>query len=124
LAKHALETALYRLRSLLGSDVAIVHGSGTLGIDPRRCWVDAWALEGSIRSRGADLQEVREIVALYRGPFLPLNRQPWAESRRNHLRRIMRRYLELAWRNAEQGPMAEEVAALRSRCIERDPALA
>lgn len=122
LGKHALETALYRLRAFLGDDAAIVHGNGRLGIDLRRCWVDARALEWSLERARGDLQQTREVVALYRGAFLPANRLPWVESARERLRRSMRRYLELLCRT--EGPAAEEMAALRARCVERDPALA
>ncbi|MDH3446344.1 MAG: hypothetical protein OEN50_20665, partial [Deltaproteobacteria bacterium] len=45
MAQQSLSTTLHRLRRLLGSDDAIQRQSARLTINPRLCWVDAWALE-------------------------------------------------------------------------------
>ena len=63
-AHRALITNLQRLRKLLGVRDAIRYHDGRLTLDPRRCWVDAWAFE-----REPDGNESRTL-ALYRGAFL------------------------------------------------------
>jgi tetratricopeptide (TPR) repeat protein len=78
-ARHALESTIYRTRKLLGSDEAIAVREGKIALDPRLCWVDAWAFERSARDAAApprgeaiagdDL--LRRALELYRGPFLP-----------------------------------------------------
>lgn len=45
LARHDLETTLYRLRQLLGDPAALVVRTGRAALDPERVFVDAWAVE-------------------------------------------------------------------------------
>ncbi len=42
-AHHALETAVYRLRKLLGYPRAVVLRDGRVFLDPATVWVDAWS---------------------------------------------------------------------------------
>ncbi|HEX9603284.1 MAG TPA: winged helix-turn-helix domain-containing protein, partial [Myxococcales bacterium] len=75
-AARALTTTVHRLRRLLGPE-AISRQGGHLGVDPRRCWVDVWALEHWLtRADAADQTDERarlleRAAALDRGPFLP-----------------------------------------------------
>ncbi len=76
-AHHALGTAIYRLRRLLGEAGAVVHQGGRVGLEPREVFVDAWALErllsrlDALRARRGDgAQEAtlrRRATALWRG---------------------------------------------------------
>jgi len=77
-AQHALETAVYRLRKLLGAEALIVRDS-SLTLNHQHCWVDCWAFERLISStyRGIDdgdtaavTRDVRKLLNLYQGPFL------------------------------------------------------
>ena len=79
-AQRALETALYRLRKLLGDEAAIVLKSGKLTVDASRVWVDAFAVERSLEQADAT-----RLLAAYRGPFLPEESAAWASSRRERL---------------------------------------
>ena len=45
----ALHTNLHRLRKLIGIENAIHWDSGQVSLNPQVCWVDAWALENSIK---------------------------------------------------------------------------
>ncbi|HHJ13497.1 MAG TPA: hypothetical protein ENJ79_03850 [Gammaproteobacteria bacterium] len=63
-AHRTLITNLQRLRKLLGVHDVIRYHDGRLTLDPRHCWVDAWAFEQE--SHGTAVQ----TLALYRGPFL------------------------------------------------------
>jgi DNA-binding SARP family transcriptional activator len=96
-AHQALATTLHRLRQLLGHEKAITLRDGRLGVDPRYCWVDAWAFErlldradaGVRRDRPAGALALAErALALYRGPFLAGERdEPWVIPFRERLRR-------------------------------------
>src|SRR6201998_2467420 len=44
-AYHALESALYRLRQLLGAPSAVTMAGRKLSLDPQQFWVDMWAFE-------------------------------------------------------------------------------
>lgn len=79
-AHHALETTLYRLRKLLGSEHALVLHNGLLSLDARYCWVDVWAVEQLLRELDEGLraqvspavldEQLRRLRELYGGPFL------------------------------------------------------
>jgi DNA-binding SARP family transcriptional activator len=100
-AQGALNTALHRLRRLLGHPRALRHVAGTLGLDPEVCWLDVWALETRLTAadfRGRDLEArsacLAEARALHAGPFLPADLdRPWTEPLRARLRDRLLRHL-------------------------------
>ena len=47
---HALESALYRLRLLLGAPGAVVMAGSKLSLDRQYFWVDMWAFEKALHS--------------------------------------------------------------------------
>jgi len=80
-SQRVLATTLHRLRRLLGNDVVVRPRAGMVGLDPSRCWVDAWAVEErlaplSARLRNGEMRDLRQVEAaeeaidLYRGAFL------------------------------------------------------
>jgi ATP/maltotriose-dependent transcriptional regulator MalT/DNA-binding SARP family transcriptional activator len=94
LARNSFKAALSRLRKLLGSEDVIELCEGTVILNPRLCWVDAWAFEklsaraevllgngrsgGDLSGKGSALAE--KALALYKGPFLPGDEsEPWTE---------------------------------------------
>ncbi|MBI5440262.1 MAG: hypothetical protein HY900_03520 [Deltaproteobacteria bacterium] len=134
-ALHALEMTLHRLRKLLGSPDALQFQSGRLTLDPRCCWVDAWAAERlatslrtllSLPSPGAAEVDrlAGRIAALYQGPFLGLEDEAWWVEKTRH--RLKQRFVHAmrevgsfwerarAWERAaaawEEGLRADEVA--------------
>ncbi|HSF48743.1 MAG TPA: winged helix-turn-helix domain-containing protein, partial [Burkholderiales bacterium] len=44
-AHQALTSAVHRLRKLLGDDKVIQVQEGRVSLDPRYCWIDAWAFQ-------------------------------------------------------------------------------
>jgi len=83
LAKRSFDTTLHRLRKLLGNEKALQLQAGRLSINPRYCWIDAWAFErqcGEVEDtlKGNGQQKDRVLlalnaekgVALYKGIFL------------------------------------------------------
>lgn len=99
-AHHAFETALYRLRRLIGVDQALVVESGHISLDNRYCWVDAWAFERILSKvdrmvHADDTSRRRErlghlmdrALALYHGDFLGQEEnEPWTIRLRERLR--------------------------------------
>ncbi len=67
-AHRALLTNLQRLRKLLGVRDAIRYHDGRLTLDPRHCWVDAWAFEREPENH--ESQALSRTLTLYRGTFL------------------------------------------------------
>ena len=121
MAIQSMSVALRRLRQLLGYEEAVQRREGILSLDPRYCWVDAFAFERLLgkglslgetgRKEGAAERE-EKALALYRGPFMleDLERS-WAVSMRERLR--SRYLLTVArqgarWRRAGEWEKARE----------------
>src|SRR6202035_5488527 len=63
---HALESALYRLRQLLGAPSAVAMAGGKLTLDRRQIWVDMWAFESELQGGDADDGSPAERLARLR----------------------------------------------------------
>lgn len=127
-ARHALETALYRLRRLVGADV-VVQRDLRISIVADRCWVDARELEARLAAASATLErrgpdraahDVEGTAALYRGPLLADEAEAWAADARERLRRRVARWAEAV----AAARACDDPAALRDRLAAADPALA
>ena len=78
-SRGPLDTAVYRLRKILGSEDAIVHRGGAISLNPTRCWTDVRAFElvctrieehptpSAIAQRSDPL--TKALTDLYRGPL-------------------------------------------------------
>lgn len=119
---HAFETALYRLRKLVGN--AIIHKEGSLTLDPRCCWVDVWVFEDILKGLDTLLKKgvsedtqiqvnqlLEKALGFYRGPFLANINQPWSISPRKNLHnrflQIINRAMEY-WKNTGKLDRREE----------------
>ncbi len=131
-AQRALETALYRLRKLLGDDAAIVLKSGKLTVDSSRVWVDAFAAERLLQQAdSSSLAAERDagrlealatrLLSAYRGEFLPEESSAWASSRRDRLSNSLMMLLHEIGRRLEG--FAAWSAAIRCyrRALEIEP---
>lgn len=102
-ASNALGVAITRLRKLLDcSDAILVHDE-QVTLNPKRCWVDAYAfdrLADGFPDNGdeaAAQQFIERVLALYRGPFLPAESgQRWSIQMRMRLRDRLVRFVERA----------------------------
>lgn len=94
-ASRALNTAVFRLRKLLGDKSSIRVDCGQLRLDSQYCRVDAWDFEtelGDATGQDALLQ----ALLRYRGPFLGDCEHPLAmETRRRLQRKYLRGLLQL-----------------------------
>jgi hypothetical protein len=133
-AHHALETTLYRLRKLLGPRVGITQHEGVVALDPRTCFTDLRALRKRMEQVAALcerdtvdgealLGEAERLVALYRGPFLPLFESSWAEATRRGLRVGMARQLRSAERALVRAGLGVRAQILLDRALLSDPDL-
>ncbi|HUL30879.1 MAG TPA: BTAD domain-containing putative transcriptional regulator [Thermodesulfobacteriota bacterium] len=123
-AYNAFRTTLLRLRQLIGNDKTMAYHEGRVTIDPRSCWVDAWAFERVYEQVETELMRIgkaagkrpekdREIMALmekgikiYQGHFLADETEVfWTTSYRERLRR---KYLLLTTRLGDWLGQAEE----------------
>jgi DNA-binding SARP family transcriptional activator len=121
-AHQSFNTALHRLRKLLGKNDLIKQREGRISLDPIQVWVDAFAFESqSMGAPGPIHTHALRAINLYRGSFLPDDDDaPWAFSSREKLRA---HYLELvssAARRFEQEGRHEEALNLYRRGIEAD----
>jgi len=93
---HALESALYRLRQLLGAPDAVRMVGGKLSLDRRQFWVDMWELERELhsgnRSDADTAARLGRARRLYEGHFLEREgEKPWVLKTRQALRdRVLR----------------------------------
>lgn len=121
-AHQSFNTALHRLRKLLGKNDLIKQREGRISLDPSRVWVDVLAFESqSAGMHESTRAQAMRAINLYRGSFLPDDDDaPWAFATRERLRA---RYLELvgsAARRFEQEGRHEEALDLYRRGIEAD----
>jgi DNA-binding SARP family transcriptional activator len=115
--RRAFGVMLHRLRILLGSPDAVKHAAGIVALNPRLCWVDAWAFVAAINA-----DDLIRAHALYRGPFLPEEADSgWAIPQREKLRSRFVRSITLQGEAAEHA--ADFLGAINyyRRGIEIDP---
>lgn len=122
---HALESALYRLRLLLGAPGAVTMAGSKLTLDRRYFWVDMWAFERELQAgaeRGVDVAvRFARIRELYHGHFLAQESdKPWALKTRQALREKFMRSLRNAARAYENQRLWEEAANVYQAGIELD----
>jgi ATP/maltotriose-dependent transcriptional regulator MalT/DNA-binding SARP family transcriptional activator len=134
-AHKSFTAALHRLRRLLGRDDALLLRDGRLSMNPSLLWVDTWALEQALAeldealrapaadaSLGAIEALMREVFALYRGPFLPdESEQPAYVAHREQLRARLLRCLVRVARAWEEAGRADAAVDGYLRCIGADP---
>ena len=123
---HALESALYRLRQLLGAPDAVRMAGSKLSLDRRQFWVDMWELERELHAGTRGESELSahlsRIRALYEGHFLEHEgEKAWALKTRQALRDRFLRYLRDAARAYENRRVWQEAARLYHTGLELDP---
>ena len=143
----SFNSALHRLRKLLGEERALVFQDGRLTLSAHYVWVDAWAfnrtlgsIDGAIQAEdNAHLEDLtNKIFGLYRAPFLGDIDMPWALPMRERLcSRFLQHILHVGdhyehdqrWRDAvrlyeralEINPLAEDLyRRLMTACLHLD----
>lgn len=94
-ASRALNTAVFRLRKLLGDKSSVRVDCGQLRLESKYCRVDAWDFEAELTNAG-DQDALLRALLRYRGPFLGDCEHPLAlETRRRLQRKYLRGLLQL-----------------------------
>jgi len=135
MAHHAFESALYRLRRLIGNDVAIRLQGGHLSLDSRRCWVDVWAFEKLLEEiaevsvseksdacfRADLLRRIENAFHLYKGSFLPDDASClWTAPIRKSLQKKFFRLVMLSGNYLERVKQWQKAVEYYERAIEAD----
>jgi ATP/maltotriose-dependent transcriptional regulator MalT/DNA-binding SARP family transcriptional activator len=121
-ATAAFNTTLKRLRAWLGRADAITLSAGKLAINPRVCWVDAWAFERGLRLAGSDNDATERALAAYRGPFLGAEEHSWSIPLRERLRARLLRGVRAIGSRLEDAERWAEAVELYQRGLDADDA--
>jgi LuxR family transcriptional regulator, maltose regulon positive regulatory protein len=124
-AYHALESALYRLRQLLGARDALRMEGGKVSLNRDQWWVDMWEFEEELQRahdpEANDIGRIGRLRLLYRGHFLQHETErPWALKVRQELRDRLLRAIRDAARECERTRRWEDAANLYRSGIELD----
>src|SRR6202140_2173173 len=124
-AYHALETALYRLRQLLGAPDAVRMQRGKVSLSRDRLWIDMWQLEEELqqlrRPEANNIERIGRLRRLYQGHFLQNEAEkPWIMKSRHELRDRLLRVIRDAARECEHARRWEDAVNLYRSAIEID----
>jgi two-component SAPR family response regulator len=122
-AYHSLESAIYRLRHLLGAREAVRMEGGKASLDRDQLWVDMWEFEEELQrpSEASDIERVGRLRRLYKGHFLQHETEkPWILNARQALRDRLLRAIRDAARECEGARRWEDAATLYRSGIELD----
>jgi LuxR family transcriptional regulator, maltose regulon positive regulatory protein len=124
-AYHALESALYRLRQLLGARDAVRMEGGKVSLDRNQLWVDMWEFDEELQ-RPQDpkvngIERIGRLRRLYQGHFLQHETEnSWVLKARQDLRDRLLRAIRDAARECEHARRWEDAATLYRSGIELD----
>ncbi|HEY0635820.1 MAG TPA: hypothetical protein VGE00_10590, partial [Gammaproteobacteria bacterium] len=121
-ALNAYYVCLHRLRKVLGGEQAVLTTGQALELNPDWCWIDATAFEAFLRSDTSEESAARnQLLAIYRGEYLPQQDDDEVIARRERLRGAFVRLVleELKVRRASD---AQDAIALCLQALEAEPA--
>src|SRR5260370_5717157 len=124
-AYHALESAVYRLRQLLGARDAVRMEGGKVSLNREQLWVDMWQFEEELqRPHGPEangIERISRLRLLYQGYFLKHETEKlWVLKARQELRDRLLRAIRDAARECERARRWEDAANLYRSGIELD----
>jgi LuxR family maltose regulon positive regulatory protein len=124
-AYHALESARYRLRQLLGAREAVRMEGAKVSLNRDQLWVDMWEFEEELRRphdpEANDIERIGRLRRLYQGHFLQHEAEkPWVLRARQELRDRLLHAIRDAARACEHARRWEDAANLYRSGIELD----
>jgi LuxR family transcriptional regulator, maltose regulon positive regulatory protein len=124
-AYHALESALYRLRQLLGARDAVRMEGGKVSLSRDQLWVDMWEFEEELqrihRSEAIGIERIGRLRFFYRGHFLQHETEkPWVLNARRELRDRLLRAIRDAALECENARRWDDAANLYRSGIDLD----
>jgi len=131
---QSLATTLHRLRRILGEKDMVDYQDGHISLNPKYCWVDAWAFErllsqAEIEARKNEKKSslfaaryAEKAVELYKGNFLPQNNMDhWSIHMRERLKSRFLRGVSFLGRNLEKIEEREKAVEFYQKALETDP---
>jgi len=131
-AHRSFNTALHRLRKLLGEDGAITLSNNQLTLSERFFWIDTWAFDHALQElrslmRGLSVDAERvtnlteRVLDLYAGGFLPGDEDHgWAVSQRDQYRHKFVRFIHEVGHWWEERDEPDKALELYYRGLEAD----
>ena len=124
-AYHALESALYRLRQLLGARDLVRMEGGKVSLNRDQLWVDMWEFEQELQrphDPGVNgVERIGRLRRIYQGHFLQHETEKsWVLKARQELRDRLLRAIREAARECEHVRRWEDAASLYRSGIELD----
>jgi LuxR family transcriptional regulator, maltose regulon positive regulatory protein len=124
-AYHALESALYRLRQLLGARDAVRMEGGKVSLNRDQLWVDVWEFEEELQRphdpEANGIERIGRLRRLYQGHFLQHEAEKsWILKARQELRDRLLRAIREAASECEHARRWEDAASLYRSGIELD----
>jgi LuxR family maltose regulon positive regulatory protein len=124
-AYHALESALYRLRQLLGARDLVRMEGCKVSLNRDQLWVDMWEFEDELQrphDPGVNgIERIGRLRRIYQGHFLQHETEkPWVLKARQDLRDRLLRAIRDAARECEHARHWEDAATLYRFGIEID----
>src|SRR4029077_4672280 len=124
-AYHALESALYRLRQLLGARDSVRMEGGRASLNRDQLWVDMWEFEEELQRphepKANGIERIGRLRFLYQGHFLQHETEkPWVLKARQELRDRLLRAIGDGAREGERARRWEDAADLYRSGIELD----
>jgi LuxR family maltose regulon positive regulatory protein len=124
-AYHALESALYRLRQLLGAREAMRMEGSKISLNRDQLWVDMWEFEEELQRphdpQANHLERIGRLRRLYQGHFLQHETEkPWVLIARQALRDRFLRVIRDTAHECEHERRWEDAANLYRSGLEID----
>ena len=124
-AYHALESALYRLRQLLGARDAVRMEGGKVSLNRDQLWVDMWEFEEELQRphdpKANGIERIGRLRCLYQGHFLQHETEKsWVLKVRQELRDRLLRAIHDAAHECQHARRWEDAANLYRSGIELD----
>lgn len=119
LAHRSLATNLHRLRRLLGSERLVVLHAGRVSLDPRRVWLDLWALDGHLTDPPSE-RSLDAALAMHSGPLLSGDDAAWIVSVRERQRTRLVRAIRAHGATLEAAGDLERASAWYERGFDLD----
>jgi LuxR family transcriptional regulator, maltose regulon positive regulatory protein len=124
-AYHALESALYRLRRLLGAHDAVRMEGGKVSLNRDQLWVDMWEFEEELQlphdPKAPDIERIGRLRRLYHGDFLQHETEKsWVLKARQEMRDRLLCAIRDTARACENARRWEDAAHLYRSGIELD----
>lgn len=131
--RNLFDNTLHRLRRLLGPVEVLNLQNGKLTLNPKHCWVDAWAfgrlssafIDGPSEISGAHpesgVKAAEAALRLYSGHFLQQETEyPWVSLYRDRLKSRFQRLVNAVGARLEQAGQWESAADVYVRGLEMD----